>query len=419
MPIQTLVFYDKRPFGSGANMGCTICIPLDDKAVGIKSTMTSRGPFRECGSGPYFVSSVLGNTHDVYISPDETISYIQGGVSWPWVVSRRVAPNRVISTYGPSLTEQYPQEDYSVRVERSPDNPNDYDVYLHQIWYGVDQGERRMHNVLSMGWYAILSVTWQQAEFDFKFNELVAFNSWCDIGVYMHPYATLFSEAYVAACQSLPAISVNAVEGVFDCISTLRSIFTFASDPIHGFHTMIAELAKDPGKLWLSYRYQYTTSKLDARDIQAGFNAVDKLKSLTNTFYSVTGRAKDGEISVGAKITFKMCDLVPSSYEELMRTYGLVPSAYDLWDTIPLSFIVDWFSQVGDILESFGNFSNSLRLQPCEMWYTVKTEYHGQSTFFRIPGKVLNIPPRYSFYQPSDKTIKMRIADFVTMFYPH
>lgn len=418
MAVQLRAYYDAFPFGLGFSFGITLCIPLDQKAVGVSSCITSRGQSPSYGDGPYFKSVVQGHPEDLYISPDYG-EYYQPSSGSTFKVTR-VAQNEV-------YWEQW-QGGRLIRTSRrtvniSP-NGSDYNIQIDYVDYYPLNGSTgyytwRLENVIAKGHYTVRTVSWVPTPFAFKYGEDTAFNTWCDIGVYMHPYASLFSTAYVTACSQIPSITVNAIEGVLECIDTLRWLYTLANDPIHGLRALVAESQQNPGDLWLSYRYQFTTTRLDLREIKRGYNAILKLKSLTQDEYSVVGRAADGPISVGAKVTFKICDLVPQSYEELLRQYGMVPSAADMWDIIPLSFVVDWFAQIGGILENFGNFSNSLRLRPSAIWYTVKTNYQGQSTFFRIPGKVLNIPPKYEFYQPSGKTVKMRIADYVTLFCPH
>lgn len=415
MAVSIRVWYDKAPFGLGHPAGVTICLPLNQKAVGISSTMTSRGQSPSYGDGPYFKSVVQGHPEDLYISPD----YLEYKYIDDLYKTTRVAENEI---FWELFRKGSFCESHRIVYEIKP-NGSDYDVVISTTdtyrYGGTVHSSGVASRVIANGHPNLRVVSWVPTPFSFKYDEELAFNTWCDIGVYMHPYASLFSTAYVAACSQIPSITVNAVEGILECIDTLRWLYTLANDPIHGLRAMVEETKQNPGDLWLSYRYQLTTTRLDLREIKRGYNAILKLKSLTQDEYSVVGRAADGPISVGAKVTFKMCDLVPQSYEELMKQYGMVPSAADMWDIIPLSFVVDWFAQIGGILENFGNFSNSLRLRPSAIWYTVKTNYQGQSTFFRIPGKVLNIPPQYEFYQPSGKTVKMRIADYVTLFCPH
>lgn len=406
--MNTRVYYDAVPYGTGIsqNRQMTMCFPLSPEATGVSSRFTSRGLSPNFGDGPYFCSTAMGKPMGVYISPSV--------MDFDGYHLVRTGPYEIVRT------DRYGEK----RVYKWIVNKNsngDYDITEIQDDYNSSGGPYRWShtykNVISTGWYPIRTVGWEEATFNYLQNEYQTFQAVTLLEIYLAPYATLWSSAYVDAVDKIPKISINAIEGVFDLIGFLRGLYATLTDPI-GALRELSHNARDWGNDWLSYRYVYTTTKLDISEIKSGMRAISEINNLIKEEYSVTGRAKDGLISVGVTATFKMCDIIPSSYEELFRQYGLTPSAYDLWDIIPFSFIVDWFAQLGDILENFGKFSNSLRFRPTRIWFTAVTEYQGQTTFFRVPGTRLSIPPKYEFRETSDKTLAMRITDFIAIFKP-
>lgn len=407
--MDTIVFYDAIPYGTGISQSrqMTICFPLAPEATGVSSRFTSRGLSPNFGDGPYFSATAQGRPIGVYISPSV--------MDFDGFHIVRTSPTTAywVNQYGD-------RRDYEWIVSKNSNG--DYDIRYTQKTYQASDGsigwwENTYHDVLATGWYPIRTVGWEEATFNYLQNEYQTFQAVTLLGIYLAPYATLWSSAYVDAVDKIPKISVNAIEGVFDLIGFLRGLYATLLDPISALREL-AHNARDWGNDWLSYRYVYTTTKLDISEIKSGMRAISEINNLIKEEYSVTGRAKDGLISVGVTATFKLCDLIPSSYEELFRQYGLTPSAYDLWDIIPFSFIVDWFAQLGDILENFGKFSNTLRFRPTRIWFTAVTEYQGQTVFFRVPGTRLSIPPKYEFRETSDKTLAMRITDFIAIFKP-
>lgn len=405
--MNTIVYYDAIPYGLGVskNRQMTVCFPLNPEATGVSSRFTDRGLSPNYGDGPYFCSTVDGHPTGVYISPSVM------DIDQFHIV--RVSNTVIERTDGPRRRR------YEWIVNKNSND--DYDITaIQDDWYygdGPYRWQQTYTNVVSTGWYPIRSVGWEAGVFNFLQNEYETFQAAVSLKIYLAPYATLWSTAYVDAVDKIPAISVNAVEGILDLFDFLRGLYSALRDPISALHDAIHSI-KDWGNDWLSYRYVYTTTKLDISEIISGMKAISEINNLTKEEYSVTGRAKDGQISVGVKVTFKMCDLIPKSYEELFRQYGLVPSAYDLWDIIPFSFMVDWFAQLGDILENFGKFSNTLRFRPTQTWFTAVTVYQNQRTFFRVEGTRLSIPPKLEFREVSNKTLAMRITDFVAIFKP-
>jgi hypothetical protein len=106
---------------------------------------------------------------------------------------------------------------------------------------------------------------------------------------------------------------------------------------------------------WLAYRYAYSTSSMDA-DEMASY--IDYLTSAIDApYHKLYGFASDSYDGVAYTVTFKTTihSLNFRSTESYLLEYGLLPTPYVVWDSIPFSFVIDWFLPIGDILESIDN----------------------------------------------------------------
>lgn len=62
----------------------------------------------------------------------------------------------------------------------------------------------------------------------------------------------------------------------------------------------------------------------------------------------------------------------------LANQMGFVNPFSVVWELVPFSFVVDWFTNVGDILASMSDFAGSTLIDP----YTTKFSRHNQDVFF-------------------------------------
>jgi hypothetical protein len=106
--------------------------------------------------------------------------------------------------------------------------------------------------------------------------------------------------------------------------------------------------------------------------------------------------------------------------------YGLSPSFYVIWDSIPYSFIVDWFVPIGDILNGYDKTHMYDRTYTIsDIWYSIKYSYTDENgtytTYARWSG---DSPPEFQGYYSlenkgttSDKVIGFRVLDLLSLSY--
>jgi hypothetical protein len=153
----------------------------------------------------------------------------------------------------------------------------------------------------------------------------------------------LVQHAYLDALQSAPRLNENSISNVIEIVGFIKHLVVD--------HRI--EIPKSLQSAWLSYRYQVTTSRLDAKEAiefvhrNMDLGGLDKgIKCFGSAIHEVNGKLVTCRCSL--RLTPKELGLLASIWRSLY-TYGLQPNFYVLWDMIPYSFIVDWFIPLGDI----------------------------------------------------------------------
>lgn len=209
--------------------------------------------------------------------------------------------------------------------------------------------------------------------------------------------------AYEQAAANLPEITSNGIAN----IGELASLFS----------ALLRRDVKNAGKLissaWLAYRYAYTTSVSDCREIKRYVDRILTLSSGPSNSIRSHGYCSMDGWNYHCVIRVSVDDILPSDLRNTLDQFGLELNAVNAWDMVPYSFIVDWFIPVSDALQRWENHWKSRQLQVLECWLSiasptgdcyVRSEYHWQ-----------NSPPILGLRDVSDKTIFMRIADAIAL----
>ena len=114
---------------------------------------------------------------------------------------------------------------------------------------------------------------------------------------------------------------------------------------------------KSWSNLWLSYRYGIRLTISDVLEIS---DAVEKWsKSKVKPFGTCRSRFSDSsvledgtevDIEVHQKVYYTAISGPVDKLVHISRQWDLYPSWENLWDLVPLSFVVDWFVKLNDIL---------------------------------------------------------------------
>lgn len=132
--------------------------------------------------------------------------------------------------------------------------------------------------------------------------------------------------------------------------------------------------------LWLSYRYGLRLTIHDALQIRDAYDAYCKRKRSDRPFSTVRSRLSD-DISAGEgykstvhqKVYYRSTVNAIEDFILLCRRWDLYPSWENIWDLIPLSFVVDWFIDVTTFLTKFDKRNDLDRLPVEYVLYSSKT----------------------------------------------
>lgn len=182
------------------------------------------------------------------------------------------------------------------------------------------------------------------------------------------------NDAYISAFESLPAIKTNNImnlKAIWDFLNAIVSPLRGAGKLIDGVGTI--------GDSWLGYRYVYSTTKADILELS---EYVERMRALRHSpsarSYGFKKYETNGEIyEFRCSITVQMEDYL-GIYNTVERL-GLALDAYNLWDMIPYSFMVDWFLHIGNLIESGRNRRYAMRLKPTAVWFSMTHTFTNQN----------------------------------------
>jgi hypothetical protein len=225
----------------------------------------------------------------------------------------------------------------------------------------------------------------------------------------------LIQNAYLDMAEHIPRLNDNSISNLLEIIGFIKSIVIDHK----------VEIPKSLGDAWLSYRYAYTTTKLDVNEaIQFVHRNMDlgDWSQLHN--YGQSSHDYEGTVITcrcTADVYPKVLDTVGRVWRALY-TYGLQPNFYVVWDMVPYSFIVDWFIPIGDILDLWDtkrmlDYSYDIQNVQYSLSYSRETDDGVVHCYTRW---LANTPPelkdRYLFERnTSAKTIGKRILDIASL----
>lgn len=236
----------------------------------------------------------------------------------------------------------------------------------------------------------------------------------------------LKQQAYLDALQSVPRLNDNSISNIIEIAGFIKSLVVD--------HRI--EIPKSLSSAWLSYRYVYTTGKLDAEEAIDFVNRRVDLGSLDKWIQCfgvshVEYQPKGWSSPI--PVTCRCClDIRPTHLAMLgkiwraLYTYGLQPSFYVIWDMIPYSFIVDWLLPIGklaSVLDAERMYSETyyeIRNVQFSLSYDTRDEKYGdiyhQYTRFLSPGGV-TLNGFYFFEEDpvSTKVVGYRVLDSLSL----
>lgn len=447
-----------QAIGSGVS-GCYCYLYALDGINIPAEVYRSRGPASENGSGPYFKarresSSFKVGTTEYNCEPTfAQNSYASArpnfyaatkainGVAFIITASGIGTVNGVTqvtritflrcSPYGSGRKVEYLQETFSCKTSK---------LFIPSTLEGWKASFRSVCNqVLEVydsysrveGWRAMnrQNIDVHGAHIEYRLNELSAFQFISDLQIYPKGFAAGFSTAYVNAVADLDLASVNTLQNIKEAVEGLIAVVNVIRNPVEAWRKFYTNfltrkevrnfsLRHKPGEisqLWLKYRYQYQTTKMDLEEYRELITRIKQLKLLLGKDIHTTGQYTGDYGSFRAELRVAVRDIFPEDFGEKLAAIGLEPNAVNIWDMVPYSFIVDWFFHIDELMAYVDKIGNSIDLPVKDTWFTYMSEYDSQHVFFRVSGRRLEVPPIYVEKQASTTTIKMRVADVISL----
>jgi hypothetical protein len=234
----------------------------------------------------------------------------------------------------------------------------------------------------------------------------------------------LVQQAYLDALDSVPRLNDNSISNILEIAGFIKSLVID--------HKI--ELPKSLGDVWLSYRYQYNTTKLDAEEAISFVHRHCELGTLDQWIHCFGASAVDfSNTRFSTRVSCRCgLEIRPSDVALLgkiwraLYTYGLQPNFYVVWDMIPYSFIIDWLIPIGNIAHAvdadrmYNGTYYEIKDVVFSISYDIVDEY--ANVYHQYTRWVQNdIPSLNGFYffeeDPATTKVKgMRILDTLSLF---
>lgn len=279
--------------------------------------------------------------------------------------------------------------------------PIDYVITGQELYHGPDYAG----SLTSFNDFEELSVS------DFSYPAAPhAYDYWYGVQSFGYPLSSRVlvhaQEAASKAVETFPEAQCNTLANILELASALSSLITgdFARGGVK-----IGSLSE----AWLGYRYSYGTTAMDIREY---VDITERLISLAGSSkFKLNGYASDGDYRYHCVLVLDTATVFPQDTVSVLRTYGLKLSAYNAWDMIPYSFIIDWFTHIGDLISVFETRNKLIDLPVSESWTTM-TSTDG-STYLRFPGHYWGYPPMFNFGKVGGRTLAYRVADAISLLF--
>jgi hypothetical protein len=194
-----------------------------------------------------------------------------------------------------------------------------------------------------------------------------------------------------ALSQNLPNLHATAFDGVnkFDgnMLAFCSELSSFGTTGIKSLYDLANSslTRKDLASFWLSNRYGDRLSFRDAKELCAALDSSFlTVKPKTSRFIGGKSRSSASIPLSGEQINCRLgCEVAvtPRDYNALMRAvrhayeWDYYPTLGNVWDMIPMSFVVDWFLNVGEIYESVDRMVQARYYDVAATLQSVKAEF--------------------------------------------
>lgn len=268
-------------------------------------------------------------------------------------------------------------------------------------------------------------------DFQFKHNEYWAYYGQQVLGALPNLYRNGFACAFTEAARQLPFVSSNGIANVAELAAAIVSIANGIKSigklnlvQPKAYMSRAIVPSSTLGNKWLFYRYAFKTTKSDIAEYTSLLTRMSNIAK--SDHIRVGGGFSREDIFFRCTCEYASSDVIPDDVRAALRQFGLELNSYTAWDLIPYSFVVDWFLNIGDLLEKYEVFERGQKFTPVDTWYSCKTRYmvdsgRQQDVYMRFGGlgTRLGAPCFTDTHQISGKTFAFRVFDGMSLFTPN
>lgn len=238
--------------------------------------------------------------------------------------------------------------------------------------------------------------------------------------IYTDQYRTGIGGAMLNAIESLPDIAYGSLMNIKEIVSGICSIASLLrgnpkNNTIQGLKGLGRSVSEVSAKeAWLAYRYSYNTTKMDIEEYAELSRRLSDLARVARGTITCRGFYDVAETTYRVSFQVPLKNLLPKDLQEWLDLYGFDISPVAIWDGIPFSFMLDWFLDVGGLLERCGNWYKFINLPLTNFWSSAETRIASGSIYRRHHGEVY---PKFplTFTAASEKTLVFRVLDAISI----
>ena len=168
-----------------------------------------------------------------------------------------------------------------------------------------------------------------------------------------------WGELAADAYSSVPFFSSNGIAYSKDLIDLKKSATTTLS-----LLTSLAsggKLATKAANLFLSFYYGWRLMMSDSEELVRAYSKAASLRSNRCKATSRRTWEAHGASYVATLQCFYLRYARSSSLDEFILANDLALTPENLWDLVPFSFVIDWFTGIGNVLEDASNYYNLMQ----------------------------------------------------------
>lgn len=168
----------------------------------------------------------------------------------------------------------------------------------------------------------------------------------------INPYwGDLAAQAY----QTLGMTDMNGLAYVKDLLELRPAVVSF----IQTLKKLPAKRGKSAAQLFLSVHYGFKLMALDTKELIRTFDkqmrrqsSLSKCQAASYFYY------EDISISARYQVFYDQWAQLKSELSKLADLADFAITSENIWDSVPYSFVIDWFISIGDVLQSLDTYVN-------------------------------------------------------------